>query len=108
MHRHMIAHGEHVTRAIEDGAGIVAALLDIRRESGSAQHAAHFLRDGMEQVFEDFQAHGIEFHRPRSISRLPYASTRTFQPGSTTVVALYSATIAGPRKRFPARNLALS
>src|SRR6185437_658344 len=108
MHRHVIAHREHVSRAIEDGAGVVAALFDIWREGRPAQDSAHFLSDGMKQVFENFQAHGIEVHRPRSISRLPCTSTRTFQPGSTTVVALYSATIAGPRKRLPACSFALS
>src|ERR1700682_4522705 len=34
------------------------------------------------------------------------ASTRTCQPGGTAVVALYSVTIAGPRKWWPARRLA--
>ena len=55
MYRHVIAHGQYIAIRVEDGAGIITALGDIRRKSGSAQASAHFFGYGVEEAFEDFQ-----------------------------------------------------
>src|SRR5690348_4344441 len=108
MHRHMVAHGENFSCATEDRAGIIATFFDVRRKSRAPQNSAHLFGDGMENVLKYLQAYRIEFHRAGSNSRFPYASTRAIQPGNSTIVALYSVTIAGPRWRFPARRRARS
>ncbi len=60
MHRHVIAHGQDVAGGVKHGAGIVAPLLDVRRKRGAAQRRAHFLRDGVKEILENLQAHGID------------------------------------------------
>src|SRR5262249_15202942 len=35
MHGHVIAHGQNVAVGVVDGAGVVAALLDVRRKRGA-------------------------------------------------------------------------
>ena len=62
MHRHVIAHGQNFSGGIEYGAGIVATLLDVRRERGAAQRRAHFFRDRVEDVFENLEFDGIARH----------------------------------------------
>src|ERR1700722_12175942 len=62
MHRHMIAHRDYLTRAIEHRAGIIAPFLDIRRECGTPQRRAHLLRNGVIQVLENFQFDRIARH----------------------------------------------
>ena len=62
MHGHVVAHGYGLGSGIVDGAGVVAAFLDVGREGGLAQHDAHFVRDGDEDVAEDFEFDGIGFH----------------------------------------------
>ena len=71
VHRHVVAHGQNFASAVKHGAGIIAALLDIRRKSGAAQDAAHFFGNGMENALEDLEADRIEAHGVRSITRLP-------------------------------------
>ena len=46
-------------RGVEDGAGVVPALLDVRREGGAAQRRSHLLGDRGEQTLEDFERDGI-------------------------------------------------
>ena len=42
------------------GAAEVEPLLDVDRGGGGLQRHAHFLRDGHEQIVEDFEADGID------------------------------------------------
>ena len=58
VHRHVIAHGDDLACGIKDGAGVVAALFDIRGKGSAAQGGSHFFSDGVVEVFED-----LEFNR---------------------------------------------
>ena len=69
MHRHVIAHGDDLTRGIEDGARVVAALFDIGRKGGAAQRRSHLFGDGVVEVLEDF-----EFDRIGHGTRRVYAN----------------------------------
>ena len=53
MHRHVIAHRNHLARSIENRTGVVAALLDIRGEGSPAQGRSHFFSDGVIEVLKD-------------------------------------------------------
>ena len=59
MHGHVIAHGHRFAFGIVDRAGIIAAFFDIRRKRRFAQHRAHLLRYGGEQVPEQLQFNWI-------------------------------------------------
>ena len=60
---HVIAHGDRLRLGVEDAAGVVAALLDVRRERGPPQNRSHLFGDRMEEVFQNFQLDGIEAGR---------------------------------------------
>ena len=60
MHRHVIAHGDHSGLAVEDRAGIVAPLLDVRRKRGAAQRSAHLLGNRMHGALKDRQFDRID------------------------------------------------
>jgi hypothetical protein len=62
MHRHVIAHSDDLTFAVEHGAGIVAALLDVGRESRPAQSGSHFFGYRVVEIFEDLEFDGIAVH----------------------------------------------
>ncbi len=47
MHWHVVAHRDHLSRAIENRAGVIATLLDIRRKCRTPQRRPHLLRDGV-------------------------------------------------------------
>jgi len=53
MNRHMIAHGYDLAGSVEDGAGVVAAFLDVWRERGAAKRSSHLFRNGMDGALED-------------------------------------------------------
>ena len=55
MDRHVIALSNHVALGIEDGAGVIAPLLDIGSEGGALERRAHLFRDRVEEAFEDFE-----------------------------------------------------
>ena len=89
--------------AIEDGAGIVAPLLDVGRERSAPQGRAHLLGNGMHRALKDRQLYRIcrligscvsPLHRDDEISEShpPCAE----QPGGNTVAEVYSVIIAGP------------
>ena len=59
MNRHVIAHGDDLAARVEDGAGVVAPLLNIGRERSAAQRRAHFFGDGVVEVLEYFEFDGI-------------------------------------------------
>ena len=69
VHRHVISHGDDLAFGIEDGAGVVAALFDIRRERSAAQCSSHFFGDGVVEVFEDFEFDGITHEELRVYAR---------------------------------------
>src|ERR1700752_742907 len=104
MNGHVVAHGQDIAARIKYGAGVVAPLLDVGREGGTPERGAHFFRDGMEEIFENFQAYGLDPHRRGSRIRFPMRSTRPYQAGGISEVGLYSVTMAGPEMRFPARS----
>jgi hypothetical protein len=62
MHRHVIAHGHDLRVPIEDGAGIIATLSNVRRERAATQGRPHFLGDGMKQLTKDFEFHRVGSH----------------------------------------------
>ena len=62
MHRHVIAHGEHVAGGVEERAGVIATLFDVGREGGAAQRCAHLFGDGVKEMLEDFELDGIGRH----------------------------------------------
>ena len=88
--------------AIEDRAGIVAALLDIGRERGAPQRRAHLLRDGVHGALKDREFDRIACRRHAlhlfadGMTRLPKPSTARMHSGGSTVAAVYSVIIAGP------------
>ena len=58
-------------RPVINGAGVIAPLLDVGAERGLAQHRAHLIRDGDEQIAEDLQVHCVCFGiRPRRSLRV--------------------------------------
>jgi len=64
MHGHVIAHGDDLSAGIEDGAGIIAAFLDVGRKGGAAQGDSHFFGDGVVEILEDLEFDRIgEFDR---------------------------------------------
>src|SRR5690349_5328726 len=59
MDRHVVAHRDRLSSAVEYRAGVVATFLNVGRESGSPKRGAHFFRDGVEDVLEDLEFDGI-------------------------------------------------
>ena len=92
----------------------VQPLLDVHRVGGVLQPQPHLLGDVHEQVVEDLEHHRVGVGADRVLRRRaaaracsssgPAAVSRACQPGSTTVVALRSATIAGPSMRRAGRQ----
>ena len=83
---HVVAHGDEVALGRENGGGVVAALLDIRREGGAAQGCAHLDGDGMERMADDGDLGGIEL-AARGHARAPEVGVRTrFESASTETV----------------------
>ncbi len=98
------ALGQRLAALVEDGAGIVLALLDVGGEGGAAQDGAHLLGHGDEEVLEDFELDRIvRLHAPLSLAstRLRSASTRIPWPGGRKVVEPKSMIRAGPSSRAP-------
>ena len=81
--------GDELRFGIEDGAGGVHALLDVGRERGELENAAHLLRRGFQCVAQHFERDGIEHqgwrlrcgHSLHSTSRAPVACTTARSPG---------------------------
>ena len=59
MHRHVIAHGNDPRLGIEDGAGVVAPLLYVGRESRAPQGRAHLLGNAVHRALKDRQLYRI-------------------------------------------------
>ena len=74
MYWHVVAHGNHFAIAIEHRARIIAPLFDVGRKRGPAQRRAHFLRDGVIDVLENFQFDGIAPHNDRQVYRRLFIS----------------------------------
>ena len=84
MDRHVIAHGNHPRLAIENGTGIVAPFLDVRRKRGAPQGRTHLLGNGMHRALKDCQLDRIgcaKAHAPLldRMTRFPKPSTRARQ-----------------------------
>src|SRR5439155_16707935 len=47
---------DQFARGVQDGAGEIEALLDVRRDGGAPQALAHVRRDGAEAVGEQFES----------------------------------------------------
>jgi hypothetical protein len=62
MHRHVIAHCNHLACTVENRAGVVAPLFDIGRKCRAPQGCAHLFCNGVIQVPENFQFDGITPH----------------------------------------------
>ena len=79
VHGHVVAHGDDALLGVEEGAGVVAALLDVGRDGGAAQGGAHLFGDGVDGALEDGEFDGADgdslMRAPRS-TRLRRASTR--------------------------------
>ena len=91
--------GDEAAAAVEDGAGVVAPLLDVGRVRGAAEGDAHLVGDGGEEGVGDGEFGGVDAapgHQARSSTRFPIASTSPRQPGGTAVVESIWTTIAGP------------
>ncbi len=69
MHGHVIAHRHGFALGVVDGAGIIAAFLDIRGKRSLAQHRAHLFGDGDQQMPEQLQFDrvGLSFFATRDI-----------------------------------------
>jgi hypothetical protein len=63
VHGHVISHGNDFAVTIENRAGVVAPLFNVRRKCRAAQGRTHLFRDGMIKILEDFQFNGITWHR---------------------------------------------
>ena len=59
VHRHVVAQSDRRTSGVEEGAGVVPSLLDIRGIGGAAQGRPHLLGQGGEQMTEDLEGHGV-------------------------------------------------
>jgi hypothetical protein len=59
MHGHVVAHGNDLAARVEDGARVIAALLNVGRKRSAAERSAHLLSDGVVEVFENFEFNGI-------------------------------------------------
>src|SRR5579872_275514 len=92
--------GDHAPTPVEDGAGVVAALLDVDGIGGASQDDSHLLGDSGEEVLEDFEPEWTYRH----MRIFPCASTRPDQPRSIQHVALSSEITDGPRTRSPRRS----
>ena len=84
---------------VEQRAREVTSLLDVGRQRRAAEDDAHLLRDGRQTLIGDGERDGV--HQPRPSTSPAVRSTCRRQPGGTTVVALYSQTMSGPRTRQP-------
>ena len=61
MHWHVIAHRDHLARAVEHRARIIATLFDIRRERSSTQRRTHLFGDRVKDVLKNLELDGIAF-----------------------------------------------
>ena len=59
MNRHVVAHRNHSLPAVKERAGIVAPLLDIRRDRSPSQRRAHLLRNRMDAALKDRQLNRV-------------------------------------------------
>src|SRR4030095_9278457 len=75
VHRHVIALRNHLALRVKQGAGIVAALLDVWRKCRSLQRGTHLFSDGVEQAVENFELYRID--GMHSCSRLLESSSAT-------------------------------
>ena len=68
VHGHVVAHGDGIARGVIDRAGKIAALLDIGRERGLAQHHPHLLGDGDQEMPKELEIDGAGFHGKNTVT----------------------------------------
>ncbi len=114
--------GRHPRVGVEDGAGEVPALLDVRRVGGPPQHPAHLVGHRREEVPEDLEPDGVgggvagpppvaaaltaRAHPATSTTRSKCRSTRARSPRPRKRVVSSRTTTAGPSSRWPGRRSA--
>jgi hypothetical protein len=64
----MVAHGDDLSGGIEDGAGVITALFDIRGKRSPPQRRSHFLGNRVIEVLED-----LDFNRITHVRTKVYA-----------------------------------
>ncbi len=69
MHRHVVAHGDHMAVGVKHSAGVIPALFYVGRECRAAQGRAHFFGDRMKNVLEDFQFDRVTPRHRFSVAR---------------------------------------
>src|SRR3979411_3108721 len=109
VNRHVVTHRDNSLTAIEESAGIVASLFDVRRDGGAPQRCSHLFSYRVDATLKDRELNRAlrfvhAFHPCTSITKLPRPSTRNTSPRGKTVAELYSETIAGPAKVSPGRK----
>src|SRR3954464_8643922 len=72
MHRHVVAHRDHVAIAGEDRARIIATLFNVRRKRAPSQRRAHLLRNGVKDVFKNFDLYRITHHARSNANQFTY------------------------------------
>jgi len=108
MHGHVIAHGNGSSLAIEDCAGVIAPLFDVRRKRGSRSAAP--ISSAMECTALWKIASSMDRRPHKSCcflltnryNQVSMLSTRALHPGGSTVAEVYSVIKAGPSMLYPA------
>jgi len=95
MNGHVIAHGNDFTGPIENRARIIAAFFDIRRKRSAAKRGAHFLRDRVIDVLENFEFNGIARHFGGESVRQPVAKKKNTECRIMLTLALTMLNILG-------------
>ena len=73
MDGHVVAHRHDSALPVEDGAGVVAALLNVGRKRGAAKGRAHFLGYGVKERLEDFEFRRVNSHSGPLISERAFS-----------------------------------
>lgn len=96
VHGDMRSLRHELAMAIEQGAGIVLPILDVRGQGGAPERRPHLVADAGQAVGEDAELDGV--HACASSSRCPASATDSAQPGASQVVAVGSMMMAGPTR----------
>src|SRR5580658_8132618 len=78
MDRHVVAHGDDCTPAVEYSARIIASLFDIGRKRGTPKRRPHLLCDGVKEVLENFEFDGIAPHQAQCTGREIFNSLQNY------------------------------
>src|ERR1700675_2705493 len=107
MYGHVVAHSDDPAGGVEHGAGVIAALFDVRGERSTAKGGAHLFGNREIEVLENLEfdgvTHGCDECTPKLGARIRYTSLspplRRFPMLSLTVViALLGLSLVGAAK----------